>query len=189
MPLAPLVLAALTSTTPASAPTAPSSAPPPQAWLGVQERNVWGLAAEHATDDYGADLLAGLWLLDQRLEPIVDLGWSRVTGPQNGDTIDTFRAGAKLAAGCPLADDQLWVGAALGLVVQTGWLRPTTSGSPLAWAVSPSLSGLLQERFARRFLVGAELGVEHAIPALKWADYSVFNAFRLQLGIELGVIF
>jgi hypothetical protein len=160
-------------------------ASPPRAWAGVQERNVWGLApASRATDDFGADVLAGAWLLGDHLEPILDIGWSRVVS-HSDERIDTFRAGWRLAAGSGLASDHLWLGGALGAVVQAGWLHGP--GTSLAWAASPSVSGLAQARLAR-LLLGAELGVEHSIPPLEWRDFSVFHSFRLQLAFQLGVI-
>ena len=186
-----VLLAALSSVgTSEGEPPAPApaigGASPSRGWVGLQDRSVWGLAAKNATQDYGADVLAGLWLLHEQLQPIVDIGWSRVFGQNNGASIDTFRAGGKVGGGYSLAGGSLWLGGTVGVVVQTGWLHIT--GTSLAWAASPSVSGLLQARFARRLLVGAEVGVEHSIPALQWGAYSVFNGFRLQLGLQLGVI-
>jgi len=180
-------------------------AEPARGWLGVGERNVWGLAAKNATSDYGADLLGGAWFLREHLEPIVDIGWSRVVRAGEGPTIDTFRAGGKLAIGSAAEHGQLWAGFAAALVVQAGWLHgasssalivnggtvvsaPAPTTSSLAWAVAPSVSALVQGRLARRFLLGAEVGIEHSIPALQWGDTSVFNSFRVQVGLQLGVI-
>jgi hypothetical protein len=174
-------------------------------WLGVGERNVWGLAARNATADYGADLLAGAWLLREHLEPILDVGWSRVVRSGDGPPIDTFRAGGKLAIGSAAEHGQLWAGVAAGLVLQAGWLHrsssfdsvvaggtvvstPASTTPSLAWAVAPSVSALVQGRLARRLLLGMEVGIEHSIPPLQWGDTSVFNAFRLQVGLQLGVI-
>ena len=39
-----------------------------------------------------------------------------------------------------------------------------------------------------RVFVGGELGVEHSIPALEWTNYSIFHGFRVQLGVQVGVI-
>jgi hypothetical protein len=182
----------------------PADAPSTQrgrGWVGAEERNVWGLAwnspTSHPTSDYGADILAGIWLLHEHVQPILDLGWSAVFGQKRDRPVDTFRAGGRVAFGSALADDHLWVGGALGVVVQTGWLQVapgsvTSNGAPLmsglAWAASPSISGLLQGRFARRVLVGVEVGIEHSIPPLQWEDLTLFNSFRLQLGFEIGVI-
>ena len=91
-----------------------------------------------------------------------------------------------MAAASALENEKLWVGGTAGVVVQAGWLH--VPGASLAWAASPSLSALVQGRVARRFVVGGELGVEHSIPALQWAGVSVFNSFRLQLGLQIGVI-
>ncbi len=138
-------------------------------------------------------------------QPIFDLGWSHVVGPEEND-IDVFRAGVKLAIGMPVAHGAVWVGGAAGVALQAGWLHtssntslPTTSPgvvfdatsssqSSIAWAVAPSFSGLVQGRVARRLLLGADLGFEDSIPALKWGSVSVFNALRLQLGVQIGVI-
>jgi hypothetical protein len=182
---------------PADAPSTPRG----RGWLGVEERNVWGLAANsptsHPTSDYGADILAGIWLLNEHVQPLLDLGWSEAFGQLRDRTVNTFRGGGRVAIGSALAQDHLWVGGALGVVVQTGWLQVppgsvTSNGAPLmsglAWAASPSISGLLQGRFARRVLLGVEVGIEHSIPPLEWEDLSLFHSFRLQLGFEFGVI-
>jgi len=181
-----LVLSSLLASRLASGDDAAHDSSAARGWVGVQQRDVWGLTESRAIADYGADVLGGLWLLHEHLQPIVDVGWSRVFGLQNGETIDTFRAGGKLAVGCAISHESIWVGGTLGLVAQAGWLHVT--GTSLAWAASPSVSGLVQGRVARRLLVGAELGVEHSIPALEWGAVSIFHAFRLQLGIQLGVL-
>lgn len=170
---------------------------PMRGWLGLEERNVFGLAANRATQDYGVDILAGAWLPHDHLQPILDLGWSRVAGLENGEKVDTFRAGGRLACGSPWAEGRAWVGAAVGVVAQAGWrhARDPALTSPLgsiagslAWAASPSLSALLQGRVARRLWIGGELGIEHSVPPLEWGNFSIFNSFRLQIGLELGVI-
>jgi hypothetical protein len=211
LPLAPgaaaLVLLGCSGVALASDPPAPPDdhAEPARGWLGVGERNVWGLAAKNATADYGADLLGGAWFLREHLEPIVDVGWSRVVRAGDGPAIDTFRAGGKLAIGSAVGQGQLWAGFAAGLVVQAGWLHGSSSSpsvveagtvvsasapttSSLAWAVAPSVSALVQGRLARRLLLGMDVGIEHSIPPLRWGDTSVFNSFRLQVGLQLGVI-
>jgi hypothetical protein len=182
-------------------------------WVGVQQRDVFGLATSssgRATQDYGVDALGGLWLLGQHLQPIFDIGWSHVFGPTVVAAIDVFRVGTRVAFGGALLDDRLWLGGAAGFVVETGWRRVTesalsssssstssptlsntgsTANAPsLAWAISPSISALAQGRFARRLLVGGELGLERAIPNLAWGTSSIFNSFRLQVALELGVI-
>jgi len=181
---------------------APSDA---RGWIGAEERNGFGLDSStptsHVTQDYGADLLAGIWLLNEHIQPIVDLGWSDVVGIENGHTIQIFRGGGRVAFGCALSQERFWIGAAAGIEVQAGWFHVpvgnlTTTSTPTAssstagvgWAASPSISGLMQGRVARRLLLGLEVGVEHSIPALAWEQYSVFHAFRLELGIEIGVI-
>jgi len=182
-------------------------------WVGVQQRDVFGLSdspTARPTQDYGVDALGGLWLLDEHVQPIFDFGWSHVFGPTVTADIDVFRAGTRVAFGGALLDGRLWVGGAAGFVVETGWRRVTESGlssslsssaasstsntgssssaPSLAWAFSPSLSGLVQGRFARRLLVGGELGIERAIPHLAWGTSSIFNSFRLQVALEFGVI-
>jgi hypothetical protein len=180
-------------------------------WIGAQQRDVFGLvntSTGRATQDYGVDALGGLWLLGEHVQPIFDVGWSHVFGPTVAAAIDVFRAGTRVAFGGALLHDRLWMGGAAGFVVETGWRHatepapassPTSSSTvvnagssattpPLAWAFSPSLSGLVQGRFARRLLVGGELGIERAIPNLAWGASSIFNSFRLQVALELGVI-
>jgi hypothetical protein len=166
-----------------------STPPPPiakRAWLGAQERNVWGMAGAKATSEYGADLLAGAWLFNEHVQPILDVGLARVFNLRPGESVETLRFGGRIAVGSAFDRERLWLGVAVGLVAQAGWLN--TWGPSPAWAASPSFSGLLQGRVAKRFLIGAEAGAEHSIPPLRWGNYSVFNAFRLQMGLQVGVI-
>jgi hypothetical protein len=172
-------------------PPAPAVAPvatttPARGWIGVEQRDVLGVTALHATNDYGVGLIAGEWFAGEHAQPIVEAGWSRVTGISNGDTVDVFRWGGKLALGSAMTRERLWMGGAAGLVVQAGRLHGPSNS--LAWAASPSLSGIIQGRLARRLLVGGEVGVEHSIPHLSWNDFSIFNSFRLTLAVQFGVI-
>jgi hypothetical protein len=156
----------------------PVTAPTTRGWLGLEERNVWGLEGTDtgcgargcgsATADYGLDAVGGVWLLHEHLMPIADLGWSRVANVPY--TVDTFRGGGRLAIGTPASNERFWVGGTVGAVVQAGWLHGPTGS--VAWAVSPSASALLQARVTGRVFVGGELGVEHSIPALEWATTS-----------------
>ena len=176
---------------------APSSAADARGWVGLEERNVWGLTAKNPTADYGLDALGGLWLLGEHVQPIVDIGWSRVTGSSLHSEIDLFRAGGRVAIGSAL-DERLWLGGTVGVVAEAGWhhdaagsasTSPVPSAPPsLAWAASPAVSLLVQGRIGRRIVLGGELGVEHSIPALEWGTVSIFRSFRLQLGLEIGII-
>jgi hypothetical protein len=68
---------------------------------------VFGIANGNGTptNDYGADLLGGLWLFRQQMQPIVDVGWSRVFWSGQRYSVDTFRVGGKIAGGEAITDD------------------------------------------------------------------------------------
>lgn len=59
------------------------------------------------TDDYGADVLAGARLVRGQIQPIADVGWSRVFWSNQRFGVDTFRLGGKVAAGGFITDGLL----------------------------------------------------------------------------------
>jgi hypothetical protein len=76
----------------------------------------------------------------------------------------------------------------VGLLLEAGWKHE--AGLPLAWAATPSLTALLQERVAGKVLLGLDAGVERALPNLRWQDgSSIYNNVRIQIGLEVGVVF
>ncbi len=158
-------------------------------WLGAGGRNALGVS-NPSTPDFGGDLMGGTWLVNEHLQPIVDLGWSRVFGLPTGLSVDAFRAGGELAAGWALVHGYLWLGGSLGGAVQTGWLHEP--GNPLAWGAMVFASGLVQGRIARRLLIGVERGPRFSGPALQYStpsgSLSILGGLRLEAGVRLGWI-
>jgi len=158
-------------------------APPARAWLGLGPR----LELAHSPPAGGIDLLFGAWLLRERLQPLLSVGWG-ATGTE-GLSLHTVRFGGGLAAGSPLARGRLWLGA--HAIVHALWARAHDSRSATLWGSSSEVGGSLQVRGAR-WLVGVRTGLDLALPELRARG----NSARLRrgpvqwvLGVTFGVIF
>ena len=188
--LALLLVAAPGGNADPSALASPADATPAASgWrLGAGGRNALAVS-NPSTPDFGGDLFGGVWLLDEHLQPIVDIGWSRVFGLSNGLAVDTFRAGGG-AAGWAIVHGYLWMGGAVGAAVQNGWLHE--AGNPLAFGAMVFASGLLEGRIAHRLLIGVELGPSYSGPALQFSSpsgpLSILGGLRLEAGVRLGLI-
>ncbi len=134
----------------------------------------------------GVTVQGGLWVLQQHLEPRVELGWSTSSG--DGLRLNHFRFGAGLGAGAPVAGDVLWLG---GGVLGQG-LHTTARDVSRSTATSFALQGdaLLRVRW-RHLLVAAEGGPGLVLPPLRVvgsrtrASYGpLIGAVRLSLGAE-----
>lgn len=158
-------------------------------WIALQERNVFGGISSGngtPTNDFGADALFGAWLARAHIQPIADVGWSRVFWEKQKYDVDTFRVGGKLACG-GLAADDIWLGASVGLLLEAGWKHE--AGLPLAWAATPSIGVLLQGRVSGPIFLALDSGLERALPNLKWQDgSSIYNGVRFQIGLQIGVV-
>ena len=166
-------------------PAAPGTfqGPRPRAWLGLGPL----LELAHPPPEGGIDILFGAWLLRERLQPLLGVGWS-ATG-REGLSLHTVRFGAGLAAGSPLARGRLWLGA--HAMVHALWARAHDSRTATLWASSSEIGGTLQVRGAR-WLVGVRTGLDLALPELRIKG----NSARLSrgpvqwvLGVSFGVIF
>lgn len=157
--------------------------PRPRAWLGLGPR----LELARWPAEGGVDLLFGAWLLGERLQPLLGVGWS-ATG-REGLSLHTVRFGAGLAAGSPLAHGRLWLGA--HAMVHALWARAHDSRTATLWASSSELGGTLQIRGAR-WLVGVRTGLDLALPELRIkGNYARLSRGPVQwvLGVSFGVIF
>jgi hypothetical protein len=172
---------------PAEPPPSPTTrdapAAPARAWLGLGPR----LELAHPPPEGGIDILFGAWLLRERLQPLLSVGWG-ATG-RAGLSLHTVRFGAGLAAGSPLARGRLWLGA--HAIVHALWARAHDSRSATLWGSSSEVGGTLQLRGAR-WLVGVRTGLDLTLPELRARG----NSARLRrgpvqwvLGVTFGVIF
>ncbi len=162
---------------------ATETATPARIWLGLGPR----VELARWPPEGGIDLLLGAWLLRQRLQPLLSVGWG-ATG-REGLSLHTVRFGAGLVAGSPLAGGRLWLGA--HAIVHALWSRAHDSRSATLWTSSSELGGTLQIRGAR-WLVGVRTGLDLTLPALRVQG----NRARLGrgpvqwvLGLSFGVIF
>ncbi len=155
----------------------------PRAWLGLGPR----LGLARWPPEAGLDLLFGAWLLGERLQPLLSVGWS-ATG-REGLGLQTVRFGAGLAVGSPLARGRLWLGAH-GLV-HALWARAHDSRTATLWASSSELGGTFQVRGARWF-VGVRTGLDLALPELRVRGNNAYlrrGPVQWVLGVSFAMIF
>lgn len=148
---------------PATRPATPRPTPPPPApalhgWLGVGPR----LELGRSLVEPGLDLQGGAWLLREHLQPLASLGGSLAA--RDGLSLTTLRLGLGLAAGAPLRDGRLWLGA--HALAHGSWTRVHDARSASVWASSSELGGLLQIRWPR-WLIGVRSGVDLTLPTLR----------------------
>lgn len=144
-------------------PTAVDPPPPPPApairgWLGLGPR----LELGRSLIEPGLDLQGGAWLLREHLQPLASLGGSLAA--RDGLSLTTLRLGLGLAAGAPLREGRLWLGA--HALVHGSWTRVHDARSAAVWASSSELGGLLQIRWPR-WLIGLRTGVDLTLPTLR----------------------
>lgn len=168
-------------------PPAVATAQGPRGWIGIGGRNAIGLTS-HLDPDFGAEVIAGMWLLGEHLQPLAKLGWSRGFG--DGLSIDALRLGVGLAGGAALAHEHLWLGAAIEADLVQAHAR---SDAGLATSVGAALgvSGLLEGRILQRFLFGVEFGPQFSLPSIQFAGATrtiEWGPFRFNAGLRLGVI-
>lgn len=175
-------------TTPASPPPDKPAQPPPvptkpRGWLGVGPR----LELGRSLVEGGLDVQGGAWLLREHLQPLASLGWS--VAARDGLSLNSFRLGLGLAAGAPLRDGRLWLGAhalAHGSVTLAHDARSATTG-----ASSTELGGLLQLRWPR-WMIGLRSGVDLVLPPLRArGDHARLTRGPAQfvLGVQFALVF
>lgn len=160
----------------------PAPEPPVRGWLGVGPR------AELGRSPFGGvDLLGGVWLVREHLQPLVSVGWAATA--QEGVSLHTIRFGAGLAAGAPLARGRLWLGA--HALVHGLWARAHDARTQTLWTGSGEAGGTLQVR-GRRWLVGVRTGVDVHLPPLRVrGDLARLRQGPVHwvVGLSFGVIF
>lgn len=160
----------------------PAPEPPVRGWLGLGPR------AELGRSPFGGvDLLGGVWLVREHLQPLVSVGWAATA--QEGVSLHTVRFGAGLAAGAPLARGRLWLGA--HALVHGLWARAHDARTQTLWTGSGEAGGTLQVR-GRRWLVGVRTGVDVHLPPLRVrGDLARLGQGPVHwvVGLSFGVIF
>jgi len=163
--------------------SSPAAAPRARIWLGLGPR----VELARGPPEGGIDLLLGAWLLRERLQPLLSVGWG-ATG-REGLSLHTVRFGAGLVAGSPLAGGRLWLGA--HAIVHALWSRAHDSRSATLWTSSSELGGTMQVR-GDRWLVGVRTGIDLTLPALRvQGNHARLSRGPVQwvLGLSFGVIF
>ncbi|MFZ6184655.1 hypothetical protein [Nannocystis pusilla] len=138
-------------------------APPPRpalrGWLGLGPRIELGSGLPY---DAGVDLMGGLWLVREHVQPILSLGFSG--GAHRGISVLHGRFGAGAAFGAPLGPrDRLWLGAhVLGHAM---YIHAAEKATDATWLSSTEIGGLLQYR-GRRLFLGLRTGVDLTLPTV-----------------------
>lgn len=146
-------------------PETPEQPPPPpprpalRGWLGLGPRIELGSGLPF---EAGLDLMGGLWLVREHVQPILSLGFSG--GARHGISVLHGRFGAGAAFGAPLGPrDRLWLGAhVLGHALYVHAAERTTDAT---WLSSTEVGGLLQYR-GRRLFLGLRTGVDLTLPTV-----------------------
>ncbi|MDC0720285.1 hypothetical protein [Nannocystis bainbridge] len=143
-------------------PDAPASRPPRPAlrgWLGLGPRIEVGSGLRY---EAGLDLLGGLWLAREHVQPLIGLGFSG--GARHGISVLHARFGAGAAFGAPLGPGgRLWLGA--HLLGHALYLHAVEVGTDATWLSSTEIGGLLQYR-GRRLFLGLRTGLDLTLPAV-----------------------
>ncbi|WP_434427827.1 hypothetical protein [Nannocystis pusilla] len=143
-------------------PEQPPATPPRPAlrgWLGLGPRIELGSGLRY---EAGLDLMGGLWLVREHIQPIISLGFSG--GARHGISVLHGRFGAGAAFGAPLGPgDRLWLGAhVLGHAM---YVHAAERATDATWLSSTEVGGLLQYR-GRRLFLGLRTGVDLTLPTL-----------------------
>lgn len=169
---------------PPEQPDEPSTSPPLRGWIGLGPRLGAGGGLRF---EAGLDLLGGVWLLRERIQP---LGSFSVSGGRAaGIALAHLRFGGGAAFGAPLRDGRLWLGGLL--LVQAMWLRAEQAGVDSAWFSSTEVGGLLQYR-GDRFYFGVRTGLDLTLPpaSVRGRHGLVRRGVpRWLLGLNFGVVF
>ena len=144
---------------PPEQPPAPPPRPALRGWLGLGPRIELGSGLRF---EAGIDLMGGLWLVREHVQPILSLGFSG--GARHGISVLHGRFGAGAAFGAPLdARGRLWLGAhVLGHALYIHAAERTTDAT---WLSSTEVGGLLQYR-GRRLFLGLRTGVDLTLPTV-----------------------
>jgi hypothetical protein len=141
--------------TPGPEPTGPAL----RGWLGLGPRIELGSGLRY---DAGLDLMGGLWLAREHVQPILSLGFSG--GARHGISVLHGRFGAGAAFGAPLgARDRLWLGA--HVLAHALYIHAAEAATDATWLSSTEVGGLLQYR-GRRLFLGVRTGVDLTLPAV-----------------------
>ncbi|MDC0667719.1 hypothetical protein [Nannocystis radixulma] len=145
---------------PPEQPEAPpsSSRPALRGWLGLGPRVEVGTSLRY---EAGLDLLGGLWLARERVQPLFSVGFSG--GARSGISVLHARFGAGAAFGAPLgARQRIWLGGhVLGHAM---YLHAAEASTDSTWLSSTEVGGLLQYR-GRRLFLGLRTGVDLTLPS------------------------
>lgn len=170
-------------------PPRPPPPPPehrPKGWVGVGGR-IGGGPPQALHLDGGVGIAAGLWLVEDHIQPIVDVGWMR---SQSRDLeIDAVRIGAGALFGGSVLRGHLWVGA--GATGGAIGARARAQSHASAWSGSLAIPLALQGRFSR-VVVEAHAGPQLTLPPLRFsgAGRSLrWGLVRFFAGIRVGVTF
>ncbi|WAS99210.1 hypothetical protein [Nannocystis punicea] len=143
-------------------PETPEPEPPRpvlRGWLGLGPRIELGSGLRY---EAGLDLMGGLWLAREHVQPIVSFGFSG--GARHGISVLHGRFGAGAAFGAPLgARDRLWLGA--HVLAHAMYIHAAEAATDATWLSSTEVGGLLQYR-GRRLFLGLRTGVDLTLPAV-----------------------
>jgi hypothetical protein len=170
-------------------PPQPPPPPPehhPKGWIGVGGRI--GGGPTHALHlDGGVGVAGGAWLLDDHVQPMLDVGWMR---SQSGELeIDAVRLHAGALFGGSVLRGHLWVGA--GATGGAVGARARAESSASGWAGSVAIPLALQGRVSW-FVVEAHAGPWLTLPPLRFtgAGRSLrWGLVRFFAGVRVGVTF
>ena len=169
-------------------PPPPPPPPPPDhrplGWLAVGGRI--GGGPPHAFHlDGGVGLGGGAWVVEDHIQPLVEVGWMR--SQSGGLEVDAIRLGAGALFGGSVLRGHLWVGAgAIGGAI--GAMARAESRAS-AWSGSVLIPLALQGRVAR-LVVEAHAGPALTLPPLRFsgADRSLrWGLVRFFAGLRVGV--
>lgn len=167
--------------------TGPPEPPPPRNRMFYVSAGPRIAVGSPAHPDLGGNLAAGLWVLDEHLQPRIQ--GSYIASPTGRLLLHGVRFGAGLAAGGSVARHRLWLGALA--MPQAQWAQARDRLVLDAWGFSLELSAVAQVRWDRVFL-GARTGADLVLPPLtaKGAGVRVrWGTFRYMAALEVGVRF
>ncbi|PCC75364.1 hypothetical protein SAMN02745121_03910 [Nannocystis exedens] len=128
-------------------------------WLGLGPRIELGSGLRF---EAGVDLMGGLWLARDHVQPILSLNFSG--GARHGISVLHGRFGAGAAFGAPLGPgDRLWLGA--HLLAHALYIHAAEKATDATWLSSTEIGGLLQYR-GRRLFLGLRTGIDLTLPAV-----------------------
>lgn len=169
---------------PAPAPQPPPPRPPVRGWLALGPRVELGTSV---LVEAGADLLGGVWLARDHVQPLVSFGFTGTA--QAGISMLHTRFGAGLAVGAPLRDPRIWLGG--HVLAHAMWIRARELGTANTWHSATEIGGLLQIR-GRRLFLGLRTGVDLTQPPLSVQGTRARirrGPVRWVVGFVLGVTF